>query len=113
MTAESVVFLRDGCRSRMVRVGDIVTIDVSGNNMTVKLSNDEDGAVVVRGSLSRCLRKLPAELFFRAGRDCVVNLGQVARVDAAARQIVLRMRNGREVVVSRKQSLLLGRWFAL
>src|SRR4029077_8195789 len=112
MTADSVVFLRDGCRSRLARVGDIMTIDVSGNNMTVKLSN-EDGTVAVRGSLSRCLRKLPADLFFRVGRNCAVNLLQVARVDAAARQIVLRMKDGREIIVSRKQSLLLGRRFAL
>jgi DNA-binding LytR/AlgR family response regulator len=112
MTADHVVFLRAGCRSRLVRVGDIVSIDVSGNNMTVKLSN-EDGAVMVRGSLERCLRKLPAELFFRAGRNCAVNLLQVARVDAASRQIVLRMKNGREVVVSRKQSLVFGRQFTL
>ena len=112
MTADQVVFLRNGYRSRLARVGDIVSIDVSGNNMTVKLSN-EDGAVVVRGSLKRCLRKLPAEVFFQAGRNCVVNLLQVARVDAAARQIVLRMKDGREIVVSRKQSLLLGRRFAL
>jgi len=110
--ADHVVFLRDGCRSRLVRVGDIVSIDVSGNNMTIRLSN-EDRAVVIRGSLRRCLRKLPAELFFQAYRSCVVNLGQVAKVDAAARQIALRMRDGREIVMSRKQSLLLGRRFAL
>jgi len=112
MTADHVVFLRAGCRSRVARVGDIVTIDVSKNDMTIKLSGD-DVAVVVRGSLERCLRKLPAELFFRACRNCVVNLGQVARVDAAARQIVLRMKNGREIVMSRKQSLLFGRQFVL
>src|SRR4029077_19692449 len=108
MTADHVVFLRDGCRSRMARVGDIVTIDVSKNDMTIKLSGD-DVAGGVRGSLERCLRKVPAELFFRASRSCAVNLLQVARVDAAARQIVLRMKDGREIIVSWKQSLLLGR----
>jgi DNA-binding LytR/AlgR family response regulator len=113
MTADHVVFLRAGCRSRLVRVGDIVSIEVSGNDMTITLSNEGDGAVVVRGSLVRCLRKLPAELFFRAGRNCAVNLLQVARVDAAARQIALRMKNGREILMSRKQSLLFGRQFAL
>ena len=112
MTADHVVFLRAGYRSRLARVGDIVTIDVSKNDMTVKLSGD-DGAVVVRGSLDRCLRKLPAEMFFRASRSCVVNLLQVARVDAAARNIVLRMKNGREITMSRKQSLLFGRRFVL
>ena len=112
MTADHVVLLRAGCRSRLARVGDIVTIDVSKNDMTVKLSGD-DAAVVVRGSLDRCLRKLPAELFFRASRSCVVNLLQVARVDAASRQILLRMKNGREVVMSRKQSLVFGRRFVL
>jgi DNA-binding LytR/AlgR family response regulator len=112
MTADHMVFLRAGCRSRMTRVGDIVSIDVSGNNMTIKLSN-EDGAVVVRGSLKRCLQKLPAELFFKVDRNCVVNLGQVGRVDAAGRQIALRMKDGREIVMSRKQSLLFGRQFVL
>jgi DNA-binding LytR/AlgR family response regulator len=112
MTADSVILLRSGSRSRMTRVGDIVTIDVSGNDMTIKLSN-EDAPVVVRGSLKRCLEKLPADLFFMAGRSCAVNLGQVARVDAATRNIVLRMRNGREVVMSRKRSLVFGRQFVL
>ena len=112
MTADHVVFLRDGYRGRVARVGDIVTIDVAGNNMTIGLSGDEE-AVVVRGSLVQCLQKLPAELFFRANRDCVVNLGQVARADAAARNIVLRMKNGRKIVMSRKQSLVFGRRFAL
>jgi hypothetical protein len=43
----------------------------------------------------------------------VVNLLQVARVDAAARNIVLRMKGGREVVMSRTQSLVFGRQFVL
>ena len=67
MTAEHVVFLRAGCRSRLARVGDIVTIDVSKNDMTVKLSDDQE--VTVRGSLARCLQKLPAEMFFQVGRS--------------------------------------------
>ena len=112
MTADHVVLLRAGCRSRLARLGDIVTIDVSQNNMTVKLSSD-DATVMIRGSLDRCLRKLPAEMFFRASRSCVVNLLQVAKVDAAARNIVLRMRDGREVMMSRKQSRLFGRQFVL
>lgn len=111
MTADHVVLLRAGWRSRLTRVGDIVTIDVSKNDMTVKLSDDQE--VTVRGSLDRCLRKLPAEMFFRASRSCVVNLLQVARVDAASRQILLRMKNGREVVMSRKQSVVFGRQFVL
>jgi DNA-binding LytR/AlgR family response regulator len=112
MTADSVILLRSGCRSRMTRVGDIVTIDVSGNYMTIKLSN-EDAPVVVRGSLKRCLQKLSADLFFMAGRGCAVNSLHVDRVDAAARNIVLRMKNGREIVMSRKQSRLFGRRFVL
>jgi DNA-binding LytR/AlgR family response regulator len=112
MTADNVVLLRAGCRSRLVRLGDIVTIDVCVNDMTVKLSSNDEG-VVVRGSLRRCLEKLPAEMFFQVGRSCVVNLLQVAKVDAASRQISLVMKNGRQILMSRKQSLVFWRRFAL
>jgi DNA-binding LytR/AlgR family response regulator len=94
----------------MTRVGDIVTIDAAANDMIVKLAMGDE--VTIRGPLNRCLEKLP-EFFFKAERGCAVNLQQVGRVDASKRNILLVMKNGREVRMSRTQSKLFGRRFTL
>ena len=104
MNADSIVFLNSGYSGRLIRVGDIAIIEVSKNDLTITL---KDGTTVVaRGKLVRCAKKLPAELFFVTGRNCMVNLSQVSKVDTSARNIILTMKDGRKVMISRKQSVL-------
>jgi two-component system LytT family response regulator len=101
---ESVIFLREGWKEcRMARVGDIVSIEISAMYMRVRLRGQER-EIEVRGSLREVEERLPGEYFFRANRNELVNLVEVARVNAMTRQIMLVMRDGREVRVSRVRS---------
>jgi two-component system LytT family response regulator len=101
---ESVIFLREGWKDcRLARVGEIVSIEVSSIYMKIRLRGEEK-AIEVRGSLRKVEERLPGEYFFRANRNEVVNLVEVARVNAATRSIMLVMRDGREVMVSRVRS---------
>lgn len=102
VNADSVVFLNSGYRSRVVRVQDILTIQSNKNDVIISLN---DGPILVRGSITKCMDRLPTDFFFLASRGCLVNLLQVDKVDAAARNIRLAMKDGREIMMSRKQSV--------
>ena len=104
--------MNSGHKSKVTRVRDIVSVEVAKNDVTIKLSNG-DGAYVVRGSIRKCMERLPGDLFFMACRGCLVNLLQVAKVDAAARNILLQLKDGREIAMSRKQSIRFRRELAL
>jgi len=102
MTADSFVFLNVGYKGRVVRVGDIVTINVSKNELSVRLHDKT--LHVIRGSLVNVMRKLPSDLFFVVDRNCAVNLSQIGKVNGAMRNISLQLTDGREIIVSREQS---------
>ena len=88
-----------------------MTLDVEKNDMTVKLIND-DKPIVIRGRLSDAYKSCRGNVL-SSGQELRVNLSHVAAVDAAARKTALRMKDGREIIMSRKQSLIFGRQFIL
>lgn len=110
LAMDDFIVIGQGYDGRPIRVGDISTIEVDGNSLTVRSNGAEPCETY--GSLARCKERLPAT-FFAVGRNCIVNLAAVAKVNMATRTFVLTMKDGMVVAVSRKQSLALRRGFAL
>ena len=110
LTIDDVILIGKARDGRTVRVGDISTIEVDGNYLTVRSNGAEPCETY--GSLARCKERLPA-IFFTAGRHCIVNLAAVAKVNMSTRPLVLTMKDGMVVAVSRNQSRALRRGFAL
>jgi DNA-binding LytR/AlgR family response regulator len=110
LTVDDFVVIGQGLNGRTIRVGDISTIEVHDNYLTVR-SNDGE-LYETRGSLAHCKERLPST-FFTAGRHCIVNLAAVAKVNMAIQSIVFTMKDGAEVIASRKQSRILRRDFTL
>ncbi len=66
-----------------------------------------DGKFLVRRSLKDCERRLDSSTFFRASRGCIVNLSHVKRPRLLGDEpLIFLLKDGREVVLSRRQSVL-------
>ena len=66
-----------------------------------------DGKFLVRRSLKECERRLENSTFFRASRGCIVNLGHVKQSRFLEDgSLIFILRDGKEVVLSRRQSIL-------
>ena len=107
IAANDLVFLADKAKCWMIRVSDISTLEACGNYTRVHLSC---ATPLIRRPLGECERRLDPSLFFRASRDCIVNLGRVRKTRSLARlQLVFVLQDGREIVVSHEQSLIFRR----
>ena len=110
LTVDDLILAGGGRGAATLRVGDISVIEVAGNYLTLRRNDGEP--VITRGSLARCKQRLP-EHFFAAGRNYMVNLAEVAKVNMASKTFVLTMKDGARVTVSRKQSRALRKALAL
>ena len=101
MVLDDMVIIGAGHRARLVRVGDISTIEVAGNDITVRAEGHEP--LTMRGSIAHCRKRFPEEQFFLANRGCLVKLGEIVKVNMASKLFALTMRDGTTVSVSRLQ----------
>jgi two-component system, LytTR family, response regulator len=66
-----------------------------------------DGKFLVRRSLKHCERRLDSSTFFRANSGCIVNLSHVKQSRFLEDgSLIFILRDGKEVVLSRRQSVL-------
>jgi two-component system, LytTR family, response regulator len=96
------LFVRDGERCWFVQLRDLALLEVDGNYVTLHFRG-------TKALLSRSLNYLEARLdpqqFFRANRSQVVNLHHIAQIDPwIGDGLMVRMQDGREVEVSRRQA---------
>jgi DNA-binding LytR/AlgR family response regulator len=110
LKTDDFILVGQGHNAATLRVGDITLIEVEGNDLTLRRNGGEP--VTTRCSLTRCRQRLP-EQFFAAGRYCIVNLAEVAKVNMATRIFEFTLKDGTRVPVSRKQSRALRKGFAL
>lgn len=102
LTADSVVFVREGERCWFVKLDDISHIRVDGNYTHVHFRGER--AVIAR-TLSALEGRLDGALFFRANRNTLVNVNFVERVDPWVNEgYLLVLRDGCEVEVSRRRA---------
>jgi two-component system LytT family response regulator len=101
--ADRPLLLRDGDRSFLVRLEEVAWFEAAGNYVQVHFG--EHRPLLLR-SLDQLERRLDPALFFRASRSAIVNLGQVERFETGVRgELIARLKDGRPVPFSRRQSV--------
>lgn len=105
------VFLSDNVNCWVVRVSDISVLEACGNYTRVHFN---DAAALIRRPLRECECKLDSSTFFRTRRDCVVNLSRVKQMRMLdAKRFLFVLLDGKEIPMSRKQSLIFRKTKAL
>jgi len=105
------VFVRDGDRCWIVRMAEIFLLESEGNYTRVYFGAERP---LIRRSLNALEEQLDPAMFFRAGRKEMINLKWIDRVDlAVSGGLVVTLRGGRAVEMSRRQSARLREILAL
>jgi DNA-binding LytR/AlgR family response regulator len=108
---DDFVFLSDNVNCWVVRASDISLLEACGNYTRVYLS---DATALIRRPLRECECRLDPSTFFRTRRDCIVNLNRVKQMRMLdAKRFLFVLLDGKEVPMSRKQSLLFRKTKAL
>jgi DNA-binding LytR/AlgR family response regulator len=101
---DDFVLLTDDIKSWIVRIEDISLLEAWRNFTLVHFP---DGKLLIRRSLGHCERRLDTSIFFRASRGCIVNFSHVkqSRLNKDG-GLVFVLRDGKEVMLSRRQTVL-------
>lgn len=104
LTASSQIFIKDGEKCWLIKIGEISHFEIVGNYSRV-FFNDEKP--MLYKSLNQIEEKLPDTNFFRVNRQQIVNTNFIKNVVPWFNgKLKLTMQNGDEVEVSRRQSYL-------
>src|ERR1700735_4296324 len=96
------VFVKEGQRCWLVRVSEIFLLKSEGNYTRLHFANERP---LVCRSLATIEDRLDPAVFFRAGRNCILNLKWVESVETGiGGNLIARMRGGASVELSRRQS---------
>jgi two-component system LytT family response regulator len=96
------VFLRDGERCWIVKVEEIDLLEAEGNYTRVFFRKERP---LVPGSLAAFEQRLNPTTFFRASRKHLINLNSLEGAEwGPGGNLVVKMRGGQEVELSRRQS---------
>lgn len=104
LTGNSQIFIKDGEKCWLIKVGEISHFEIVGNYTRVFFNGERP---LLYKSLNQIEEKLPETYFFRANRQQIINTHFVASVVPWFNgKLKLAMKNGDEVEVSRRQSYL-------
>jgi DNA-binding LytR/AlgR family response regulator len=104
LTREDFVLLTDNIKCWIVRIEDISLLEAQRNFTLVHFPH---GKLLIRRSLKDCEGRLDSSIFVRARRDCIVNLSQVKQPRLSKdRGLTFLLKDGKEVVLSRRQTSL-------
>ena len=108
---DDFVFLSSERKCWLIRTGDIWFLEACGDQTRIYLPQ---GAVLIRRSLRECERRLDSSTFFRATRDCIINLTHVKQTRLLdSSRVLFALPNGKEVLVSGRQNFLFRKLRAL
>lgn len=97
------VFVKDGEKCWLVRLGDIRMFEVYGNYSRVYF---ESFKPLILRSLNQLEERLPEEVFFRANRQQIINVNHVEKVDTWFNgRLKATLHGGAEVEISRRQAV--------
>jgi two-component system LytT family response regulator len=103
LPANSRIFVRDGERCWFVRLSDITLFEGEGNYTRLLFGTSRP---LVLRSLAYLEERLDPAVFFRASRKHIINLQHVESLDPwVTGGFRVRMRNGAEIEMSRRQAL--------
>jgi two-component system, LytTR family, response regulator len=101
---DDFVLLSDEGKCRLARIKNISILEASRNATLVHFAEDK---LLIRRSLGECERRLDSSIFFRASRDCIVNLSQVRQPRLLKDGgLIFLLKDGKEIVFSRRQGVL-------
>jgi two-component system LytT family response regulator len=104
LTGNSQIFIKDGEKCWLVKIGDISLLEIVGNYTRVFF---EDEKPLLYKSLNQVEEKLPEKYFFRVNRQQIINTNFIQNVVPWFNgKLKLTMKNREEVEVSRRQSYL-------
>ena len=104
LTGNSQIFIKDGEKCWLVKIGNISLLEIVGNYTRVFF---EDENPMLYKSFNQVEEKLPEKYFFRANRQQIINTNFVENVVPWFNgKLKLTMMNGEEIEVSRRQSYL-------
>lgn len=96
---EDYIYLTNGAKYWVGRVSEIVSIEIEGNYSYFLMSNGQ--RLMIRGPLARWEKKLPSSIFFRSGRDRIINLRHVKEMRIyGPKQFAFIMTGDNEVIMS-------------
>lgn len=99
---DSPVFVKDGERCYLVKPREIRLFEAVGNYSRLHFGQN---APLLYRSLGAIEERLDPEMFFRASRQYIVNLGFIERISPWTNGgLQLTLRGGAEIEVSRRQS---------
>jgi two-component system, LytTR family, response regulator len=102
LAINSKIFVKDGDRCWLIEVGKIRHFESCGNHSQIAFEQEK---AFVYKSLSKIEERLPADVFFRANRQFIVNLNSIAKVEPWGNNcLLLTMTDGKEVETSRRHS---------
>jgi DNA-binding LytR/AlgR family response regulator len=102
---DDFVVLTDNIKCCILRMSDLLRLEAEGNYSRVYWIGS---SMLIRRPLRDCEKRLDPTKFFRARRDCIVNLEHVkhTRIVDLMRYVFV-LEDGTEVTLSRRQSLIL------
>ena len=102
---DDFVVLTDNIKCCILRMSDLLRLEAEGNYSRVYWIGS---SMLIRRPLRDCEKRLDQSKFFRARRDCIVNLEHVkhTRIVDLMRYVFV-LQDGTEVTLSRRQSLVL------
>ena len=111
LSEKDLVFIKDGDRCWFVRLSDVRLFESEGNYVRVFFDNNRP---LILRSLNSLETRLNEKQFFRASRKHMFNLSYVVSVEPWFNGgLNVKMKDGREVEVSRRQAVRLKEMMSL
>jgi two-component system LytT family response regulator len=105
---DDFIFLSNSAKCWMVQSSNILSLNADGNYTKIHLTNATN--ILIRCAFHKCEHQLDPSMFFRTGRDCIVNLTHVKKVQIFDnKRYMFIMSDDKEVILSRQSSLRLRR----
>nr|WP_299000112.1 LytTR family DNA-binding domain-containing protein [uncultured Allomuricauda sp.] len=104
LSADSQIFIKDGEDCWLIKIGEISHFEIVGNYTRVFF---QDKKPLLYKSLNQIEEKLPEDSFFRVNRQQIINTNYIDGVVPWFNgKLKLKMQNGDEIEVSRRQSYI-------
>ena len=104
LSLDKKIFIKEGEKCWLVKIQDISIFEIVGNYTRVFFENNKP---LIYKSLNQIEEKLPADVFFRANRQQLININHVKKVLSWFNgKLKIEMISGEEIEVSRRQTFL-------
>lgn len=113
--ADDHVFIKDGDKYAFIALKDIIVFESIGNYVKIHLSNNHPTIhPIIFNSLNNLEGRLPERVFYRANRKFIINVSYISSVSFWVNNgYIIKLSNGIEVEMSRRQSVKFKNTFGL